>query len=73
VSSWRPGRRRGAAGYEVYRSKLGHGSFTRDIPLPAGTSNKDVTATQRDGIPEVRVRMSEQHEEAVKKVPISHG
>jgi HSP20 family protein len=58
---------------EVYRSEFRYGSFVRNIPLPEGTSDSDITAAYKDGILEVRVPMPEQPAAAVKKVPISHG
>lgn len=36
------------------RSEIRYGSFTRTIPLPAGTKEDDITATYKDGILEVR-------------------
>jgi HSP20 family protein len=38
-----------------YRSEFRYGSFTRVVPLPAGTTDADVKATYRDGVLEVRV------------------
>ena len=40
-----------------YRSEFSYGLFERALPLPAGASEKDVTATYKDGILEVRVPM----------------
>jgi len=37
------------------RSEFRYGSFRRTVPVPKGTSAKDVTATYRDGILEVQV------------------
>ena len=53
-----------------YRSEFHYGSFTRTIPLPAGTSEKDVKATYADGILEVRVPMSDAKAKA-ERIPIS--
>jgi HSP20 family protein len=38
-----------------FRSEFRYGSFRRTVPVPKGTSAKDVTATYRDGILEIRV------------------
>ncbi|HEX6420279.1 MAG TPA: Hsp20/alpha crystallin family protein [Acidimicrobiales bacterium] len=58
----------------MYRSEFRYGSFVRDIPLPEGTRDEDITATYKDGILEVRVPMPEQPEKpGVTRVPISHG
>ncbi len=38
-----------------YRSEFRYGEFERDVMLPEGADAKDVTATYKDGILEVRV------------------
>jgi HSP20 family protein len=38
-----------------YRSEFRHESFTRVVPMPAGATEKDVKATYKDGILELRV------------------
>ena len=38
-----------------YRSEFRYGSFTRVVPFPAGATEKDVKATYKDGILEIRV------------------
>lgn len=40
-------------------TEMQYGSFTRTIPLPDGASDRDVTASYRDGILEVRVPLAE--------------
>lgn len=40
---------------EGYRSEFHYGSFERSIRLPSGVSEKDITASYKDGILEVRV------------------
>lgn len=49
-----------------YRSEFSYGMFERTLPLPAGVSDKDVTATYKDGILEVRVPMAKGTTEASK-------
>jgi HSP20 family protein len=39
----------------TFRSEFRYGSFRRTVPVPKGTSAKDVTATYRDGILEIQV------------------
>jgi HSP20 family protein len=39
-------------------SEMQYGSFSRTIPLPEGVSEKDVTASYRDGILEVRLTLA---------------
>lgn len=52
-----------------YRSEFHYGSFTRTVPLPVGATDKDVKATYKDGILEVRIPVDRKEAEA-KKVPI---
>ena len=40
-----------------YRSEFRYGMFERTVPLPAGVTEKDVTASYQDGVLEVRVPM----------------
>jgi HSP20 family protein len=53
-----------------YRSEFRYGSFTRSVPLPAGASEPDVTATYRDGILEVRVPVNEVEAKA-RTIPVT--
>ncbi len=53
----------------VKRSEFRYGSFSRAVPLPAGASEKDVNATYKDGILEVRIPIDKKAAEA-KKVKI---
>jgi HSP20 family protein len=58
----------------MYRSEFRYGSFVRNIRLPEGTKDEDITATYKDGILEIRVPLPEQAEkETVTRVPITHG
>ncbi len=41
----------------AYRTEFSYGMFERTLPLPAGVSDKDVSATYKDGILEIRVPM----------------
>ena len=45
-------------GKHHYRSEFQYGSFVRTITLPAGASERDVKASYKDGILEVRVPMN---------------
>ena len=42
-------------GKAEYRSEFRYGMFERALPLPAGVTESDVTATYKDGILEVRL------------------
>ena len=57
-------------GKEHHRSEFTYGSFTRVIPLPAGTANTDVKATYTDGILEVRIPVDAAKAEAY-TVPVT--
>ncbi len=57
-----------------YRSEFRYGSFVRDLPLPKGVKDDDITATYRDGILEVRIPVpAEEAKPEATKVPITHG
>lgn len=55
-----------------YRSEFRYGMFARTLPLPASASEKDVQATYRDGVLEVRVPVAEPATEA-RKIPVSRS
>lgn len=57
---------------EHFRSEFRYGEFTRVLPLPAGATEADVTASYRDGILEVRVPTSDE-KAAARKVAVSRG
>ena len=52
-----------------YRSEFRYGMFERTVALPAGATEKDVLATYKDGLLEVRVPMRTEETEAA-KVPV---
>lgn len=52
-----------------YRSEFSYGSFARTVTLPVGASDKDVKATYKDGILEVRIPI-DRHEAEARKVPV---
>ncbi|MGB8649710.1 MAG: Hsp20/alpha crystallin family protein [Mycobacteriales bacterium] len=51
-----------------YRSEFRYGMFERTLPLPAGVSDTDVTATYKDGILEVRMPKAKEGQTAT--VPV---
>ncbi len=53
------------------RTELRYGSFTRTLSLPEGASDKDVVATYKDGVLEIRVPLAPPAPAEVKKVPVS--
>ena len=54
-----------------YHSEFHYGTFTRLVPLASSVSEKDVKASYRDGILEVRVPIDKKDAKA-KKIPIEH-
>lgn len=53
------------------RSEFRYGSFERNLRLPSGATEADVTASYKDGILEVRIPVDEQHAEA-RKIAVQH-
>jgi HSP20 family protein len=59
---------------DVYRSEFRYGSFVRNVPLPEGVKEDDVTASYKDGILEIRAPIAAAEEKPpVTRVPISRG
>ena len=56
---------------DYVRKEMTYGVYHRDLPLPVGATEKDVTASYKDGILEIRV--PEPQNEAVKRIPVSHS
>jgi HSP20 family protein len=52
-----------------YRTEFQYGSFSRTLSLPAGATDKDVKATYKDGILEVRLPIDRAQAEE-RKIPI---
>ncbi|TFC58652.1 MULTISPECIES: Hsp20/alpha crystallin family protein [unclassified Cryobacterium] len=55
-----------------YRTEFRYGSFARDIPLPSGSKDSDVSASYRDGVLEVRVPVAER-EQTTSKIQVTRG
>ncbi|HVC05272.1 MAG TPA: Hsp20/alpha crystallin family protein [Candidatus Acidoferrales bacterium] len=53
-------------------SEMQYGSFSRTIPLPDGASEKDVVASYRDGILEVRLPLTKPAVPAATVIPVAH-
>jgi HSP20 family protein len=59
---------------DVYRSEFRYGSFVRNVPLPEGVKEDDITASYKDGILEIRAPMAvEEEKPPVTRVPISRA
>jgi HSP20 family protein len=52
------------------RMERSYGSFYRRLPLPKGVTEKDVSATQADGILEVRIKQPKPDQGTAKRIPI---
>jgi len=55
----------------AYRSEFRYGTFSRDLALPKGVESKQVKASYRDGILEVRIPWPAPKVEAPERVAIS--
>ena len=55
-----------------YRTEFRYGSFSRDILLPTGSKDSDVSASYRDGVLEVRVPVAERSE-TTSKIQVTRG
>ena len=58
---------------DSYRSEFRYGSFARNISLPAGATESDVSASYTDGVLEIRVPVGKDEGPEVVKVPVSRG
>ena len=54
---------------DLVRSELRYGAFTRTLPLPVGATDKDIDASYKAGILEVRVPVDRQ-KAAATKIPV---
>jgi len=61
-------------GKSYRRRELRYGSFSRDVPLPEGTSEADIKARYKDGILEVRVPVpTAEAKKESRRVPVTQG
>ena len=60
-------------GKRGYRSEFRYGEFERDVLLPEGVDAKDVTATYKDGILEVRVPYRPVSEPQPTTIPVTRS
>jgi len=59
-------------GKRGYRSEFRYGEMMRDVALPAGAKEDQISASYRDGILEVRVPIAEEVKPDVKRVLVEH-
>ena len=55
------------------RHELRYGSFTRSLPMPEGHTEKDITASYKDGMLEIRIPVSEPQSTEPTTIPVSKG
>jgi len=55
-----------------FRSEFSYGMFSRSVPLPPGATDRDVEATYKDGILEVRIPVDKGQAEA-RRIPVARG
>ena len=56
-----------------YRSEFRYGEFEREVSLPDGVESKDVKATYKDGILEVRIPRPASTSEATRTIPVTRS
>ena len=56
-----------------YRSEFRYGSFSRTIALPEGAAQDAVSASYKDGVLEVRVRVPEHPAGGPTKIPVTRS
>lgn len=56
-----------------YRSEFRYGEFEREVALPDGVDSKDVKATYKDGILEVRIPRPAGTTEAARTIPVTRS
>jgi HSP20 family protein len=56
-----------------YRSEFRYGTFLREVALPEGCREEDITASYKDGVLEVRAPVGEVAAPAPTKVPVTRG
>ena len=54
-------------------SEFHHGSFRRTVPPPVDTRAEDVTASQTDGVLEIRVPVKPKEAPASVTIPVTRG
>lgn len=58
---------------DFVRTELRYGSFSRSLHLPPGASEKDVVATYKDGVLEIRIPVAAPQAPEAKKIPIARS
>jgi HSP20 family protein len=56
-----------------YRSEFRYGTFLREVALPEGCREEDITAAYKDGVLEVRAPVGEVAAPALTRVPVTRG
>lgn len=58
---------------DSYRSEFRYGSFSRNVPLPPGTTDADISASYRDGVLEIRVPVSGAGRTEPRRIPVNRS
>jgi HSP20 family protein len=53
------------------RMERSYGSFFRRLPMPAGVTEKNVTASHSDGVVEIRVKRPVESNQSSRRIPIT--
>lgn len=56
---------------DSYRSEFRYGAFARNVHLPAGATEEDVSASYHDGVLEIRVPVGEQAKPEPRRIPVT--
>lgn len=60
-------------GRDYVRREFRYGALSRDLPLPKGVSDKDVKATYKDGLLDIRITMPKVRNESTQKIPVGRS
>jgi HSP20 family protein len=58
---------------DVYRSEIHYGAFSRVLPLPPGTTEKNIRADYTNGVLEIHVPVKKEAPTEGKKITVTHA
>lgn len=56
---------------DAYRTEFRYGTFVRELVLPPGVEEKDIDASYKDGILEIRVPLGEERKPPVRRITVN--
>jgi HSP20 family protein len=56
---------------DLYRTEFRYGSYVRDVRLPSGVTEEDVTAGYKDGVLEIRVPIPAEPKAEPTRIPVT--